>query len=124
MSLGVEGVSADQVYAEMEAARVDDVAWKEGTLGLYVHFGGDDVLEVAKEAYRRFFSEKRRKPNKREAIPLAQKQTMMAKKQNIVPTIATTTTGAGTVIHISIMYYFFQACSIIVSRIWSIYNVS
>ena len=45
------------VFAEMENARQSDVDWRRGRLGLYVHFGGEDVLEVAKEAYRRFFSE-------------------------------------------------------------------
>jgi glutamate/tyrosine decarboxylase-like PLP-dependent enzyme len=45
------------VFAEMEDARAHDVDWRRGRLGLYVHFGGDDVLDVAKEAYRRFFSE-------------------------------------------------------------------
>ena len=51
------GVSQDTVFEEMEAAREHDVAWRDGRLGLYVHFGGDDVLAVAKEAYQRFFSE-------------------------------------------------------------------
>ena len=51
------GVDEKTVFAEMEAARADDVAWRDGRLGLYVHFGGDDVLAVAKEAYMRFFSE-------------------------------------------------------------------
>ncbi len=41
----------------MEDARSADVDWRRGRLGLYVHFGGDDVLDVAKEAYQRFFSE-------------------------------------------------------------------
>jgi glutamate/tyrosine decarboxylase-like PLP-dependent enzyme len=45
------------VFAEMEVARMTDVDWRRGRLGNYVHFGGDDVLEVAKEAYTRFFSE-------------------------------------------------------------------
>ena len=45
------------VFAEMEDARRADVDWRRGRLGLYVHFGGEDVLDVAKEAYRRFFSE-------------------------------------------------------------------
>ena len=52
-----KSLEPDAVYAEMEAARSNDVDWRRGRLGLYVHFGGDDVLAVAKEAYRRFFSE-------------------------------------------------------------------
>ena len=51
------GLSRDAVFEEMEQARADDADWRAGRLGLYVHFGGEDVLEVAKEAYQRFFSE-------------------------------------------------------------------
>lgn len=51
------GREADQLFAEMEAARANDVDWRGGRVGLYVHYAGDDVLEVAKEAYQRFFSE-------------------------------------------------------------------
>jgi sphinganine-1-phosphate aldolase len=51
------GIAPDDVFAEMEAARTKDVDWKHGRLGLYVHYAGDDVLAVAKEAYQRFFSE-------------------------------------------------------------------
>ena len=45
------------LFAEMEAARTHDVDWRRGRVGLYVHYAGDDVLAVAKEAYQRFFSE-------------------------------------------------------------------
>ena len=41
----------------MEAARTQDVDWRRGRVGLYVHYAGDDVLAVAKEASQRFFSE-------------------------------------------------------------------
>jgi len=51
------GLPPTEVFAEMEAARRDDVDWRRGRLGLYVHYAGDDVLAVAKEAYQRFFSE-------------------------------------------------------------------
>lgn len=51
------GAAREDVFAEMEDVRSGDVDWRRGRLGLYVHFGGDDVLDVAKEAYRRFFSE-------------------------------------------------------------------
>ncbi len=57
MGFPAQGLDSDEVFAEMEAARKDDVDWRGGRLGLYVHFAGDDVLEVAKEAHRRFFSE-------------------------------------------------------------------
>src|SRR4051812_43711774 len=51
------GLAPADLFAEMESARRDDVDWKRGRLGLYVHYAGDDVLAVAKEAYQRFFSE-------------------------------------------------------------------
>jgi glutamate/tyrosine decarboxylase-like PLP-dependent enzyme len=51
------GETAAQVFAEMETARKHDVDWRRGRIGLYVHYAGDDVLDVAKEAYQRFFSE-------------------------------------------------------------------
>src|SRR6476620_1530525 len=53
----VKGSSPADLFAEMEAARTRDVDWKRGRLGLYVHYAGEDVLAVAKEAYQRFFSE-------------------------------------------------------------------
>ena len=31
--------------------------WRRGRVALYVHYAGEDVLAVAKEAYQRFFSE-------------------------------------------------------------------
>ncbi|MEM7403678.1 MAG: aspartate aminotransferase family protein [Pseudomonadota bacterium] len=52
-----EGLAPEAVFAELDAASANDVDWRDGRLGLYVHFGGDDVLAVAKEAYLRFFSE-------------------------------------------------------------------
>src|SRR3954467_11438669 len=51
------GLAPADLFNEMEAARAHDVDWRRGRVGLYVHYAGDDVLEVAKEAYRRFFSE-------------------------------------------------------------------
>jgi glutamate/tyrosine decarboxylase-like PLP-dependent enzyme len=41
----------------MEEARSRDVDWRRGRVALYVHYAGEDVLAVAKEAYQRFFSE-------------------------------------------------------------------
>lgn len=51
------GLGRQALFAEMEAARLDDVDWRGGRINLYTHFGGDDVLEVAKDAARMFFSE-------------------------------------------------------------------
>lgn len=52
-----KGLAPAALFAEMEEARRNDVDWRRGRVALYVHYAGDDVLEVAKEAYRRFFSE-------------------------------------------------------------------
>jgi glutamate/tyrosine decarboxylase-like PLP-dependent enzyme len=41
----------------MEEARSRDVDWRRGRVALYVHYAGEDVLAVAKEAYQRFFTE-------------------------------------------------------------------
>ncbi len=51
------GLAPERLFEQMEAARADDVDWRRGRVALYVHYAGEDVLDVAKEAYRRFFSE-------------------------------------------------------------------
>ncbi len=51
------GRNRDDVLDELEANKSDDVDWRGGRVGLYTHFGGDDVLEVAKDASRVYFSE-------------------------------------------------------------------
>lgn len=45
------------VLEELRQAKADDVDWRSGRTNLYVQFGGEDVLEVAKEAAQMFFSE-------------------------------------------------------------------
>jgi sphinganine-1-phosphate aldolase len=57
LSFPEHGLPPERVFAEMEAAREADVDWRGGRLGIYVHYAGDDVLAVAQEAHRRFFSE-------------------------------------------------------------------
>ena len=47
----------DTLFRELDAAREDDVDWRGGRLGIYTHFGGEDVLEVARDASRLYFSE-------------------------------------------------------------------
>lgn len=51
------GLAPSELFEQMEAARANDVDWRRGRVALYVHYAGDDVLAVAKEAYVRFFSE-------------------------------------------------------------------
>ena len=51
------GRPREEVLDELEAARENDVDWRGGRIGLYTHFGGEDVLEIAKDAARMYFSE-------------------------------------------------------------------
>lgn len=51
------GLSREDVLTELQHAKIHDVDWHDGRLGLYVHFAGDDILDVAKDAHRMFFSE-------------------------------------------------------------------
>lgn len=52
-----KGRPREEVLDDLESAKSDDVDWRGGRIGLYTHFGGDDVLEVAKDAARMYFSE-------------------------------------------------------------------
>lgn len=49
--------AAADVLQDLRQAKAGDVDWKSGRTNLYVQFGGDDVLEVAKEASLLYFSE-------------------------------------------------------------------
>jgi sphinganine-1-phosphate aldolase len=51
------GLPPPALFELMEEARSRDVDWRRGRVALYVHYAGEDVLAVAKEAYQRFFSE-------------------------------------------------------------------
>jgi sphinganine-1-phosphate aldolase len=51
------GTSPDDLFEMMREAKRDDADWKRGRLGLFVHYAGDDVLDVAQRAHQLFFSE-------------------------------------------------------------------
>ena len=51
------GLERGLLFAEMEEARSSDVDWRGGRITVYTHFASDEVLEVAKDAARMFFSE-------------------------------------------------------------------
>ena len=51
------GVPWSTLERELVDAKAGDVDWRRGRSPAFVHFAGDDVLEVAKEAYRLYFSE-------------------------------------------------------------------
>jgi sphinganine-1-phosphate aldolase len=47
------GVPSEQVLAEMDSLRAHDVRWREGRAFTLAYHGGDDVVALAEEAYRR-----------------------------------------------------------------------
>ena len=57
MRLPKTGSKWPELDARMDEARSQDVDWRHGRIGVYIHFGGEDVLQVAKQAYLKFFSE-------------------------------------------------------------------
>jgi sphinganine-1-phosphate aldolase len=56
-ALPKQGIPWGALEKRLEGARADDVDWRRGRLSGLVYFGGDDVLQVAKDAYMMFFSE-------------------------------------------------------------------
>lgn len=56
-SLPKQGKSWSELDGEMDAAREGDVDWRRGRVGVYIHYAGDEVLDIAKKAYLKFFSE-------------------------------------------------------------------
>lgn len=57
MELSKTGKSREEVVALMAEARSADVNWRAGRMWSLVYHAGDDVLEVARDAYGMFFSE-------------------------------------------------------------------
>ena len=57
MRLPNEGTPRDQIFAAMDDARSHDADWRRARTWSLVYQARADVLEVAKEAYLRFFSE-------------------------------------------------------------------
>ena len=57
MTLRREGLPWSELEPQMKAAGEHDVAWRDGRAPAFIHFAGDDVLEVAKRAYLMYFSE-------------------------------------------------------------------
>jgi sphinganine-1-phosphate aldolase len=51
------GLSWDEIDAALNEARGNDVEWRRGRIGVYIHYGGEEVLEVAKRAYAAYFCE-------------------------------------------------------------------
>ena len=51
------GTDWPQLQDRMRQAAAQDIDWRRGRAPAYIHFAGEDVLEVAKQAYLMFFSE-------------------------------------------------------------------
>lgn len=56
VTLPAEGRSPAELWATMDEEAGADVRWQDGRVAALVYLAGDDVLEVAKEAYERGFS--------------------------------------------------------------------
>lgn len=52
-----QGISWAELELQLKAAGERDVDWRNGRAPSFVHYAGDDVLEIAKKAYLMYFSE-------------------------------------------------------------------
>jgi glutamate/tyrosine decarboxylase-like PLP-dependent enzyme len=57
MALPDEGMSPEAIFTHLDELKVNDVRWRDGRAFTLVYYGGDDVLAVAEEAYRKYSSE-------------------------------------------------------------------
>lgn len=54
-TLPANGLSAEALHAALAQAEASDVDWRAGRMHGYVYYAGDDVLQVAEDAYLQFF---------------------------------------------------------------------
>jgi sphinganine-1-phosphate aldolase len=52
-----KGMPWPEIQAQMKDACARDVDWRHGRAPMFIHYAGEDVLEVAKQAYQMYFSE-------------------------------------------------------------------
>ncbi|KPP82358.1 MAG: Sphingosine-1-phosphate lyase (SP-lyase) (SPL) (Sphingosine-1-phosphate aldolase) [Oceanicaulis sp. HLUCCA04] len=57
MPFPTKGRSADDLLAELEARKANDVRWKEGRVFAYVYDAGPEAMETVKQAYSSFLTE-------------------------------------------------------------------
>ena len=57
MALPDEGMPPEAIFTHLDELKHDDVRWRDGRAFTLVYYGGDDVLAVAEEAYRKYSSE-------------------------------------------------------------------
>jgi sphinganine-1-phosphate aldolase len=51
------GIAWDELRRRMQEAGRHDADWRGGRVPMFIHYAGDDVLDVAKQAYLMYFSE-------------------------------------------------------------------
>lgn len=56
-TLPQSGTPWPELKAQLQEAGRNDVDWRNGRVPMFIHYAGDDVLEVAKQAYLMYFSE-------------------------------------------------------------------
>lgn len=57
MKLPQTGLSKAELFARMDQISREDANWRQGKTFSLVYYAGDELLDVVKEAYSRFFSE-------------------------------------------------------------------
>lgn len=57
VTLPKEGTAWPELRERLREAGHRDIDWRGGRLPMFIHYAGDDVLEVAKQAYLMYFSE-------------------------------------------------------------------
>ncbi len=56
-TLPPSGIPWPELKAQLQEAGRNDVDWRNGRVPMFIHYAGEDVLEVAKQAYLMYFSE-------------------------------------------------------------------
>ena len=56
-SMPKDGIAWPELQRQLQEAGKGDVDWRGGRVPMFIHYAGDDVLEVAKQAYLMYFSE-------------------------------------------------------------------
>jgi glutamate/tyrosine decarboxylase-like PLP-dependent enzyme len=57
LTLPEQGASWPELQRRLEEAGRGDADWRNGRVPMFIHYAGEDVLEVAKKAYLMYFSE-------------------------------------------------------------------
>lgn len=57
IELPQQGIAWDQLEQELLDAGRGDVDWRGGRVPMFIHYAGEDALQVAKKAYAMYFSE-------------------------------------------------------------------